>query len=153
MVQSTLRIILPEWTKAGKADRYSRFSSCKQADYDLLHVTKRKLFPPASGEPGFVRLGQITAADFARLRGRLLADIAAGVWQVVPVTPADFQQAQQLRVRHAPIRSLRTLDALQLAVAPGLHALSPLDDFVCADAGLCLTATAEGLTVVKPEVP
>jgi predicted nucleic acid-binding protein len=100
-----------------------------------------------------VRLGQITAAEFHRLRGRLLADIASGVWQVVQVTPADFQQAQQLLVRHATTQSLRTLDALQLAVALALHALAPLDDFVCADANLCLLAAAEGLTVVNPEIP
>ena len=100
-----------------------------------------------------VRLGQITAAEFQRLRGRLLSEIASGVWQIVQVTPADFQQAQQLLVQHAASRSLRTLDALQLAVALSLHALSPLDDFVCADTNLCLIAAAEGLTVVNPEVP
>jgi predicted nucleic acid-binding protein len=99
------------------------------------------------------RVGQVTAAEFHRLCGRLLADIAAGLWQVVQVTPADFQQAQQLLVRHATTRSLRTLDALQLAVALGLHAVSPFDDFVCADANLILTAGAEGLTAVNPEVP
>ena len=100
-----------------------------------------------------VRLGQITAAEFLRLRGRLLTDIATGVWQIIQITPADFQQAQQLLVNHAASRSLRTLDALQLAVALSLHALNPLDDFVCADANLGLIASAEGLTVVNPEVP
>jgi hypothetical protein len=72
---------------------------------------------------------------------------------VVQVTPADFQQAQQLLVRHATTRSLRTLDALQLAVARALHAIAPLDDFICADANLCLIAAAEGLAVLNPEVP
>jgi hypothetical protein len=69
------------------------------------------------------------------------------------VTPVDFQQAQQLLVRHALTRSLRTLDALQLAVALTLHALAPLDHFVCADANLCLVAAAEGLPVLNPELP
>jgi predicted nucleic acid-binding protein len=100
-----------------------------------------------------VRLGQITATEFPRVRGRLLTDIASGLWQVVQVTPADFQQAQQLLVRHATTRSLHTLDALQLAVALGLHASAPLDAFVCADTTLGAIATAEGLTVVNPEVP
>jgi predicted nucleic acid-binding protein len=100
-----------------------------------------------------VRLGQITPGEFHRLRGRLLNDITAGLWRVVQVTPADFQQAQQLLVRHAPTRSLRTLDALQLAVALALQALVPLADFVCADANLCLIAAAEGLAVLNPEVP
>jgi predicted nucleic acid-binding protein len=100
-----------------------------------------------------VRVGQITAADFSRLRGLLLSDIASGLWQVVQVTPADFQQAQQLLAQHAATRSLRTLDALQLGVALSLHALNPLDAFVCADANLCLFAAVEGLTVINPEVP
>jgi predicted nucleic acid-binding protein len=100
-----------------------------------------------------VRMGQITAAEFHRLRGHLLNDIASGLWQIVQVTPVDFQQAQQLLVSHALAQNLRTMDALQLAVALGLHSLSPLDGFVCADANLCLTAAAEGLTVINPEVP
>jgi hypothetical protein len=100
-----------------------------------------------------VRMGQITPLEFQRLRGRLLSDIASGQWRIVQVTPADFQQAQQLLVRHAATRSFRTLDALQLAVALGLHAISPLDDFLCADANLCLIAAAEALSVINPEVP
>lgn len=100
-----------------------------------------------------VRTGQITAADFLLARGRFLADVAAGLWQVVPVTLAHFHHAQQLLVRHGLSRNLRTLDALQLAVALGLNASGPLDAFVCADASLGLIASAEGLTVVNPEVP
>src|SRR5262249_17263534 len=41
----------------------------------------------------FARLvctGQITAADFHVARGRFLADIAAGLWQVVPVSVAHY---------------------------------------------------------------
>jgi uncharacterized protein len=99
------------------------------------------------------RTGQITAADFHLARGRFLADIAAGLWQVVPLTAAHFHHAQQLLVQHGLGRSLRTLDALQLAVALGCAALGPLNAFVCADANLGHVAVAEGLTVVNPEVP
>ena len=100
-----------------------------------------------------VRTGQITAAEFHRLRARLLTDIASGLWQIIQIAPADFQQAQQLLVQHATSRGLRTLDVLQLAVALSLHAIAPLDAFVCADANLCLVAASEGLTVINPEVP
>jgi predicted nucleic acid-binding protein len=100
-----------------------------------------------------VRTGQITPVEFHRLRGRLLGDIASGLWRIVQVTAADFQQAQQLLVRHATTQSLRTLDALQLAVALGLHAIVPLDEFVCADANLCVIGASEGLVVLNPEVP
>jgi uncharacterized protein len=100
-----------------------------------------------------VRIGQITAAEGQRLRGRLLADIAGGLWQVVQVAQADFQQARHLLVRHATVRSLRTLDALQLAVALSLNALIRLDEVVCADTNLCGIITAEGMTALNPEVP
>jgi hypothetical protein len=97
--------------------------------------------------------GQISDADFHLARGRFLADIGAGLWQVVPVQAADFDHAQQLLVRHGLVRSLRTLDALQLAVALRLSAAGPLDAFVCADATLITVAAAEGMNVINPEVP
>jgi predicted nucleic acid-binding protein len=100
-----------------------------------------------------VRTGEITAADFNLVRGRFLADVASGLWQVVEVTSAELQQAQQLLVRHGLSRGLRTLDAIQLAVALALHAANPTDSFVCADANLCQIAASEGLTVLNPEVP
>ena len=76
----------------------------------------------------------------------------AGLRQLVPVTAAHFHDAQQLLVRHGLGRSLRTLDALQLAVSLP-NTIAPLDAFVCADSNLCLVAAAEGLPVVNPEVP
>src|SRR5437588_10792842 len=57
-----------------------------------------------------VRMGTIRAADFQMARGRFLADIAGGLWRVVPVTGVDFQLAQQLLARHALNLNLRTLD-------------------------------------------
>jgi hypothetical protein len=71
----------------------------------------------------------------------------------VPVTTPHFHRAQQLLMQYALTRSLRTLDAIQLAVALGLSAAGPLAAFVCADANLCHVAAAEGLTVFNPEVP
>jgi predicted nucleic acid-binding protein len=99
-----------------------------------------------------VRDVQITAADFNLARGRFLADIASGLWHVVPVAPAHFHHAQQLLVRHGLGRSLRTLDAIQLAVSL-LSTVRPLDAFVCADGNLCQVAAAEGLAVDNPEIP
>jgi predicted nucleic acid-binding protein len=100
-----------------------------------------------------VRAGQITAADFHLARGRFLADVAGCLWRVVPVTVAHFHHAQQLLVRHGLGHNLRTLDALQLAVALDLNGAGPLSAFLCADANLCRLAAGEGLTVIDPEVP
>src|SRR5262245_31325941 len=63
------------------------------------------------------------------------------------------ETAMRCKAQHCLNRCLRTLDALQLAVALGLHGASPLDAFVCADANLCHVAAAEGLVVVNPELP
>lgn len=50
-------------------------------------------------------------------------------------------------------RQLRTLDAIQLAVALRLHQTAPVDQFVCADQRLCDIALLEGLSVFNPEQP
>jgi predicted nucleic acid-binding protein len=99
-----------------------------------------------------VRTGLIAPVDFHLTRGRFLADIAAGLWKVVPLSMVHCHQAQQLLVQRATVHSLRTLDAIQLAAALGLQAVGPLHAFVCADANLCRIALAEGLTVVNPEL-
>ncbi len=96
------------------------------------------------------RDNSITAAEFDSARRRFLADISSGLWKVLPVTATQFHHAQELLVRHGLTRSLRTLDALQLAV-PLLNPIRPLDAFVCADGNLSVVAAAEGLTVVNPE--
>lgn len=100
-----------------------------------------------------VRTGVLSAADFALARNRFLADVAAGLWRVTPISAAWFRAAQDLVVRHGLTRSLRALDALQLAAALRLHAARSIDAFVCADAGLIAVATAEGLAVINPEIP
>ena len=100
-----------------------------------------------------VRTGTITVATFRLARGRFLADIAGGLWQVLPVPAARFHDAQQLLLKHGLARRLRTLDAMQLAAALALHVGVPLNAFVTADANLGSIATAEGLTVLNPEVP
>jgi uncharacterized protein len=100
-----------------------------------------------------VRTGTIPAGTFRLARGRFLADIASGLWQVLPVPVAHFHHAQQLLLRHGLARRLRTLDAIQLAAALALHAGVPLDALVSADANLGSIVTAEGLTVLNSEVP
>jgi hypothetical protein len=47
---------------------------------------------------------------------------------------------------------LRTLDALQLAVALRTHRVSPIDHLVAADQRLCDVAVLEGLAVINPEL-
>jgi predicted nucleic acid-binding protein len=128
-----------------KVDNFLGESGCRHLISDLSVVELHSVFAR------LCRIGEISSADFHLARGRFLADIGAGLWQVGPVSAGHFHRAQQLLAHHGLSRSLRTLDALQLATAL-LHP-GKLDCFVCADSNLGLIAVAEGLSVVNPEMP
>jgi len=100
-----------------------------------------------------VRTQELDVDAFQALRQRFFADIVEGKLTVVRVTDEHFRIAQDLLLSHATERGLRTLDALQLAVAVDLNGLGLLDHFVCSDAKLCSVATSTGLAVLNPEVP
>jgi predicted nucleic acid-binding protein len=102
---------------------------------------------------GKVRTGAIAAADLMLLRRRFQTDVTAGLLRPVRMLAAHFQVAERLLLRHGPTLSLRTLDALQLAVALDLRAQGHVDHFVCADRRLLAVALLEGLPVVDPENP
>jgi len=65
----------------------------------------------------------------------------------------DYQDAERLLRQHGATRRLRTLDALQLAVALDLHKKSAIDRIVSADKDLLVVADLEGLRVFDPENP
>ncbi len=100
-----------------------------------------------------VRAGEITAAPFRQWQGRFFADLRARTFRIVRFTFVHEREAIRLLARWGLRHPLRTLDALQLAVAVWLRAQGSLDCFVCADARLCAAAQREGLRVLNPEVP
>lgn len=61
--------------------------------------------------------------------------------------------AEKLIATHAPTRRLRTLDALQLAMALELKAAGIMDEFVVADRHLVEVAKLEALPFINPDVP
>lgn len=103
-----------------------------------------------SGFATKVRTGAILGQEFQRLRGLFLADVKRKLLRPMRVLNAHYQLAADLITTHGPVRQLRTLDALQLAVALKAHRTSPLDHFVCADQRLCDVALMEGLSVIQP---
>jgi hypothetical protein len=80
-----------------------------------------------------------------------MLDIAAGDIEVYSVTEDHFVMAERLIGQHSFSHRLRTLDALQLAVALDLTSQNLLDHFVVADQSLGTVAAAEGLKVINPE--
>jgi predicted nucleic acid-binding protein len=100
-----------------------------------------------------VRTGVLSPADFQLLCRRFLADVRRHRFGVVRMTAVHFEAAERLIRRLAPSHNLRTLDALQLAVALDLRSQGLVGQFLCADQSLCSLATGEGLAVINPEVP
>jgi uncharacterized protein len=88
-------------------------------------------------------------ATLNQLRGLFFADLAAGRFKVVLMSGRYFRSADRLIRTHAVTRALRTLDALQLAVALELHRRGAVSALVASDRNLCEVA-AEGMQVVNP---
>lgn len=99
-----------------------------------------------------VRMQILSPADFQRFRVKFQTDIVSGTFQILRLLTRHLKRAEQLLRQHAFSKSLRTLDAIQLAVALDLHQNSGLDYFVCSDTNLCSIAEAEGLAILNPTV-
>jgi uncharacterized protein len=106
-----------------------------------------------SGFAGKVRTGALSTSAFAVLRGKFLADVKRRVVLPIRVVNAHYQLAGSLISHHGMSFQMRTLDAIQLAVALRFHQGLPVDRFICADQRLCAIAALEGLVVFNPEQP
>jgi uncharacterized protein len=84
-----------------------------------------------------VRSGVISRGEAGIQRARLLVDIAAGDIEVCAMTTDLFTAAEKLIGRHSFSHRLRTLDALQLAMALNLSNEGLLDQIVVSDKALC----------------
>ncbi len=100
-----------------------------------------------------VRTRLITDADLELTRTRLLNEITQGQFQVIRMTDFHYREAERLIRKYASTRNLRTLDALQLAVALDHKRRETFDYFVCADTALSSIAHEEGLLMINPEQP
>lgn len=97
-----------------------------------------------------VRTGVIEKADLAQLRGRFYADLSRGRFTVALFARRHFQSAEALVRAYAADRALRTLDALQLAMAIDLFHCGTASELVTSDKVLCEVAGLVGLAVVNP---
>ena len=100
-----------------------------------------------------VRTGHLDQSAAGEQRAMMMLDVAAGVFGVVRLSAEHLSEAGKLLARHCFSRRLRTLDALQLAVAVELHSFGLLDYFVAADKAMLEVAKMEGLSVINPEEP
>jgi predicted nucleic acid-binding protein len=100
---------------------------------------------------GKLRVGTITAEQAEVLGERFDGDLADGEFRLAGVSSSHFGTARKLIRRFAASHGLRTLDALQLAVALDLHRGGVIDYLVSSDKILCRVAALEGLSVIDPE--
>ena len=99
------------------------------------------------------RAGHLDRERSAALRIRFLNDVASGAISLVAVSEFHYPVAERLIIRYGDRQSLRTLDALQLAVALQVQLRIGVETVVAADKVLCEVATLEGFAVLNPEHP
>jgi predicted nucleic acid-binding protein len=99
---------------------------------------------------GKLRTGEITAEAMELARRRFRGDIRERRFRVVALRATHYELAEELLTAHGT-GGLRTLDALQLALALDLHRNHLIGSMVAVDRILVRVAPLEGLTVSNPE--
>lgn len=101
-----------------------------------------------------MRTGEIDEPAMEIARRRFRADLAQHRLLVAPaVLQRHFHSARKLLVQYGVPEGLRTLDALQLAIALDLRQMGQIDVLVAADPRLCRVASMAGCASVNPEKP
>ncbi len=118
-----------------------------------LIVSRLSVLEIVSAFAGKVRTGTILAGDFATLRRRFFADVSNKRFATMRLLVLHFKEGERLLRDYGLSVRLRTLDALQLAVALDPKARGVVSHFVCADRGLLTIAVRESFQVVNPENP
>lgn len=100
-----------------------------------------------------VRTGEISLDVRLNVLSQFANDLRDKTIKVIPVTETHKREALRLINHYSTTYALRTLDALQLAVAVELLRYGILHTFVVADIVLCNIAQMEELSVINPESP
>ena len=124
------------------------------ADFDrTLFISRVGVVEVVSVFAGKVRGGVLSPSAFVVLRKRFLSDVGQGRPKLVRMLVQHFKDAERLIREHGLARRLRTLDALQLAVALDLQTRGMADLLVASDQHRLGAARTEGISVFDPENP
>jgi predicted nucleic acid-binding protein len=118
---------------------------------NALYISRLAAVEVPSAFAGKVRTGQLTVDDIELLRVRFRADLRRKILRTVAMKAGHFRDAEGLINIHGVHARLRTLDAVQLAVAIDLQRRGLAETFVCADKALCQVAEKVGFAVLNPE--
>jgi uncharacterized protein len=97
-----------------------------------------------------VRTGELGHPDYVVARKKFLGEVKSRKLLVARLLAVHYREAERLIDRHAPLRRLRTLDAIQLAVAKDQQLHGRSDHFVTADIALLEVGQLEGLSGLNP---
>lgn len=101
-----------------------------------------------------VRTGEIDAQQVEIARRCLRADLSQGRFLIgPPIKPSHLHTARILLAKYGADEGLRTLDALQLAIALHLKQAGQITVLITADQRLCRAAALAGCPAVNPEKP
>ena len=120
---------------------------------NALFISRIGVVETISVFAGKVRAGILTSSAFSALRKRFLNDVGSGRPELMRLLVRHFKEADRLIRVHGLARQIRTLDALQLAVALDLKSRGVVNVLVSSDRHLLNVATAEGMAVFNPENP
>ena len=99
-----------------------------------------------------VRTGEIDPRDVEIARRCLRADLTQSRLLVgPPIRTHHYQAARTLLAKYGVAEGLRTLDALQLAIALDLQKFGLITVMVAADQKLCRVAALSGCSAVNPD--
>jgi predicted nucleic acid-binding protein len=142
------------------AKRYHKENGSEYVDRIFAHIGSRFLISHLSiVELESVlaiktRTGEIDQRSLEIIRRRFRADLAQQRLLVAPsVHDRHFHAARKLLIQYGIPEGLRTLDALQLAMAIDLRDVGQIEVIVAADQRLCRIASMAGCDAVNPEKP
>jgi uncharacterized protein len=118
-----------------------------------LYISRLAVVEVASALSLKVRTGEINASQLNVAHKRFHADVSQRRLMVTRILQGHFRNAERLLLAYATRQRLRTLDALQIAVALDLRKNQRIDQFVVADLLLADIATHEGLNSVNVLAP
>ena len=101
-----------------------------------------------------LRTGEIDGQQVEIARRCLRADLSQGRLLIgPPIRESHYHAARLLLARYGATEGLRTLDAVQLAIALDLKNAGLITALVTADQRLCRVAMLSGCPTVNPEKP
>jgi uncharacterized protein len=98
-----------------------------------------------------VRAGSLPRSAFELVRRKFGEELRTRRLEVTVLDWTHQKSAEQLIVAHAPFRRLRTLDALQLAMAQAICSSGAVSHFIVADKSLAEVAKMAGVSVIVPQ--